>query len=64
MQSNIKSLIILSYTPYFGSSRFSKAIAQDISFDEIVNHPLKFSEILSLRQETIDFLNGKNIKHI
>jgi DNA processing protein len=62
MQSNIKNLIILSYTPYFGSSRFSKAIAQDISFDEIVNHPLKFSEILSLRQETIDFLNGKKYK--
>ncbi|MED7787749.1 DNA-processing protein DprA [Francisella sp. 19X1-34] len=57
MQSSTKSLIILSCTPYFGSSRFLKSLAQGINLEEIINNPSKHSKSLSLRQETIDFLN-------
>ncbi|WP_150466746.1 DNA-processing protein DprA [Francisella sp. SYW-9] len=62
MQDSSKSLVILSYTPYFGSSRFLKALSQNIDFVDIINSPSKYSKTLSLRQETIDFLNNKKYK--
>lgn len=59
MQDNIRSTIILSNTPYFGISRFLKALSENFCFKEIIKHPSKYSKALSLRQETIDFLNAK-----
>ena len=56
MTNEIKSLIILSYTPYFGSSKFLNALNSNISLGEIISSPEKYSHQLSLRKETIDFL--------
>ncbi|ASG68687.1 DNA protecting protein DprA [Francisella halioticida] len=59
MQDNTKNLIILSHTPYFGTSRFLKALSEGFCFEEIIKQPSKYLKSLSLHQETIDFLNAK-----
>ncbi len=59
MQDLTKNIVILSHTPYFGLSRFLKAISEKLCFNEIIEFPAKYSKILLLRQETIDFLNTK-----
>ena len=61
MQDNIRNTFILSNTPYFGISRFLKALSENFCFEEIIKHPSKYLKVLSLRQETIDFLNAKKI---
>lgn len=57
MQNTTKNIVILSQAPYFGIHRFLKAISKNLCLEDIIKNPSKYSEILSLRQETIDFLN-------
>ena len=51
--------IILSYTPFFGNSKFSKALKNNIDLHDIINSPDSATKTLKLRQETISFLKEK-----
>ncbi|OIN83283.1 DNA-processing protein DprA [Francisella sp. TX07-6608] len=59
IDNTIKNLIILSITPYFGNTRFVKAKENNFDFNEIINSPSTYIKTLSLRQESIDFLNQR-----
>ncbi|APC92161.1 MULTISPECIES: DNA-processing protein DprA [Francisella] len=59
IDNTTKSLIALSITPYFGNIRFLKARENNFDFNEVVSSPSKYIKSLSLRQESLDFLNEK-----
>ncbi|GAB4222196.1 MAG: DNA-processing protein DprA [Francisella sp.] len=59
INDSIKNIIILSITPHFGISRFIKAKENNIDLNDLVNSPYKYIKLLSIRQESIDFLIQK-----
>ena len=59
INNTTKSLIALSITSYFGNIRFVKARENNFDFNEVISLPSKYIKSLSLRQESIDFLNQR-----
>lgn len=59
INNTTKSLTALSITPYFGNIRFVKARENNFDFNKIIISPSKYIKSLSLRQESIDFLNQR-----
>ena len=56
MNQSTKNCLILSDTPYFGSSRFVDVINSEIDLTDLINNPLKYKNKLLLRAESISYL--------
>lgn len=56
MLENTRNLLILSCTPYFGNSRFTLALKNNIDLNKLISSPNSYSKELKLRKETTNFL--------
>ncbi|MBK2296331.1 DNA-protecting protein DprA [Francisella philomiragia] len=59
MNNTTRSIIALSCTPHFGNSRLLKALKLNINFNDIIDNPNKYTKSLSLRSESIEYLNDR-----
>ena len=59
MNTKTKEALILSLTPHFSKIKFKNALEAGLDIHEIITQPNNFKKTLSLRDETIKFLEEK-----
>ncbi len=60
MNTKTKETLILSLTPHFSKIKFKNALDANLDIGEIIAKPSGFKKLLSLREETIRYLEEKD----